>query len=444
VSAGDAIGQQRVLRYWLSLAGALFMAGLIGVFFCRGWIASLLLAKQYQSSADILPLLALGYVFYCLSNIYNIISLAQKNSRAVLFSELTGAVGSLAFGIPLTWAFGLAGAAAAVPFYFLGQLVVARWLARSSCCAKAGAHPGVCNTQVTPLPTRMPGAVAARTRSFAKRIILGGMWFLLGRERLVRFARFLANESRLDATNEMSENGEATVQSVILNRVREGSPVIVFDVGANVGLWTRSLIAANLHHAALQVHVFEPCPGTRQTLAANLRAWGLENQVRVNACALSSTSGEASFYSLGDNMGRNSLHPLDDGTVQHVERVTAETLDRYCAHAGITQIDLLKIDTEGHDLEVIQGARNLLHEGRINALQFEYNHRWVVARHFLRDAFEFLTPLGYRLGKVTPRGIEFYPGWDIELESFREANFLAVKQDLVSAFPQLRWWKDAA
>src|SRR6185295_5384403 len=105
----------------------------LGVIACRDWVASLLLAKQYHSSSGILPFLALGYVFYCLSNIYNIVPLAQKNSRAVLFSELTGALGSLAVGIPLTWKFGLPGAAAAVPFYYFAQLVVARWLARPSC-----------------------------------------------------------------------------------------------------------------------------------------------------------------------------------------------------------------------------------------------------------------------------------------------------------------------
>jgi hypothetical protein len=36
-----------------------------------------------------------------------------------------------------------------------------------------------------------------------------------------------------------------------------------------------------------------------------------------------------------------------------------------------------------------------------------------------------LAPLGYSLGKLTPRGVEFYPGWDAELETFVEGNYVA-------------------
>ena len=39
---------------------------------------------------------------------------------------------------------------------------------------------------------------------------------------------------------------------------------------------------------------------------------------------------------------------------------------------------------------------------RIQVTRFEYNHRWVMSRNFLRDAFELLLPLGYELGKLTP------------------------------------------
>src|SRR5205814_1103726 len=102
----------------------------------------------------------------------------------------------------------------------------------------------------------------------------------------------------------------------------------------------------------------------------------------------------------------------------------------------------LKIDTEGNDLEVLHGAKGLLQAGGIEMLQFEYNHRWITARRFLLDVFELLTPLGYRLGKVTGSGIEFYAKWDFELESFREGNYLAVKDRYVGDFPAIRWWKE--
>ena len=74
-------------------------------------------------------------------------------------------------------------------------------------------------------------------------------------------------------------------------------------------------------------------------------------------------------------------------------------------------------------------------------MQFEYNHRWVFARAYLRDAFDLLTGLGYRIGKLTPKGVEFYPGWDAELETFVEGNYVACEPRAAEALPAVRWWK---
>jgi hypothetical protein len=58
----------------------------------------------------------------------------------------------------------------------------------------------------------------------------------------------------------------------------------------------------------------------------------------------------------------------------------------------------------------------------------------------LKDAFELLLPLGYKLGKITGKGLEFYPDWHFELESFREGNYLACLPEWSSRFPQVKWW----
>ena len=103
---------------------------------------------------------------------------------------------------------------------------------------------------------------------------------------------------------------------------------------------------------------------------------------------------------------------------------------------------LLKIDTEGHDLSVVEGAGELLRTGSLDVIQFEYNHRWVFSRRYLRDAFELFEPLGYCIGKVTPHAIEFYKGWHPELESFREGNYLACRPEWMARFPRIPWWNE--
>jgi FkbM family methyltransferase len=188
------------------------------------------------------------------------------------------------------------------------------------------------------------------------------------------------------------------------------------------------------------VHAFEPCAGTARVLEANLRLWGMEEVVKVNDIALSSTPGESVLHSHGAGQGRNSLHSTAGELAPFRESIRTETLDDYSSLAALPFIDIIKVDTEGHDLDVLRGAESALRDHRVGIAQFEYNHRWIAARHFLADAFEFLVPLGYQIGKVTPKGIEFYGGWHPELETFREANFVAVTEAVAKRFPQIPWW----
>jgi hypothetical protein len=117
-------------------------------------------------------------------------------------------------------------------------------------------------------------------------------------------------------------------------------------------------------------------------------------------------------------------------------------LDQYADEKEIARFRLVKVDTEGHDFKVLMGATGLLQSGRIDVVQFEYNTRWIDARCFLRDAFDLLMSASYRVGKVTPIGIEFYEDWHPELETFREGNYLACQAVWTDAFETVPWWGD--
>ena len=268
------------------------------------------------------------------------------------------------------------------------------------------------------------------------------LWCTLGRRNLVRLARFLNNESRLDVNNDPATNGETIVQSTILEYLKQNEKICIFDIGANIGSWTHSLFEHADKTSSLIIHAFEPCTDTYATLTTNLHSWNLNGNIKSNKLALSSSVSKRPFYSLGPNIGINSLSTPADPTKYAVETVQTETIDGYCLRNNISHIDLIKIDTEGHDMEVIYGGNNMLASGAIDILQFEYNHRWIDGRHFLRDAFELFLPLDFIIGKITPKGIEFYPDWDYELETFTEANYLAVQQSLRNIFPQIKWWKE--
>jgi FkbM family methyltransferase len=253
----------------------------------------------------------------------------------------------------------------------------------------------------------------------------------------VRAVQWALNRARLDFGYDMRMNGELALQGWVLDRLPRGQAAHVLDVGANVGEWSRSLLEAAERRGSadeIDLHAFEPAAGTFAELVKSLG----NRAVSLQQVALSDHSGETTLYIAPDTSPWNSLHNVPD---RHTTRedVAATTLDAYAQRAGLSRVDLLKIDTEGHDLAVLRGACGLLREGRVAVTQFEYNDFWIYARHYLRDAFRLLEPLGYRLGKLTPAGVAFYPGWNPGLETFRGAMYVACRKDMAERLPRVEW-----
>jgi FkbM family methyltransferase len=259
-----------------------------------------------------------------------------------------------------------------------------------------------------------------------------------GRRAVIRAARYVLLRARLDYPNDMAVNGESALQRWVLELAPDGE-LHVADVGANVGRWSRSLLAAASaagRAANLRLHAFEPAAGAYAQLERALDG----APAILSAVALSDRPGTSVFHTVAPAAGTNSLHAAP-GISATPETVSTITLDAYAARSAVPRFTFVKIDTEGHDLTVLHGARGLLAEHRIAVVQFEYNHRWVFARAFLRDAFEFLTDLGYVVGKLTPKGVEFYPGWDADLETFVEGNYVACDPAIAGRLPAVSWWK---
>lgn len=254
---------------------------------------------------------------------------------------------------------------------------------------------------------------------------------LIGRKNLYRASRFLMYAARGDFGNDLTVNGERMTQSAALRT--STSPATILDIGAHLGEWTASLLEIS---SALQiparVHAFEPCTETFTRLSAR---FGGSPQVTLVNKACSQHAGVASMhvYSEGGG-GTNTLADPLDAREGETEEVQLTTVDLYCKENAIKVIDLLKIDAEGHDLQVISGASGMLDRQAVRILQFEYNHRWIGSRVYLRDAFSLLIPKGYVIGKLTGSLVEFYPQWHWELENWTEGNYIACSPGSMQHF----------
>lgn len=262
-----------------------------------------------------------------------------------------------------------------------------------------------------------------------KNICGSGLQLVLGRRNLYRFARTLMRRARRDSTYAPAENGELLVQDSVLNHLR---PRVIFDVGANVGDWS-ALLLRRCAQREMRVYAFEPCGATFSALQRSVQ----DQRLISVPYACSDSCGTAAINIVEDGCGRNSLVEGLSGQTS-TEQVVLTTIDAYCQQQGIDSVALIKIDAEGHDVAVMTGAQAMLKSHAIAVVQFEYNHRWIFSRTYLKDAFELLSSFGYSLGKVTPAGIEFYSEWEVELETFCEGNYLACLPEVQHIFPIVR------
>ncbi len=147
---------------------------------------------------------------------------------------------------------------------------------------------------------------------------------------------------------------------------------------------------------------------------------------------------------MGEMAGSNTLSPGADAPPGGWIEVETTDLAAWASRKGLQRLHLVKADAKGHDLFVLRGALPLLREERIDVLQFEYNHRWVFARAFLKDVFDLAAPLPYALARITPAGVEILPEWHPELERFFETNYCLIRRPALDWFSCRRGRFDAA
>ena len=130
VSRGDRAQAQRILMLWFALVVVVCGAGVLVYTFGHEWIASLVVGKAYRHASGLMPWIALGYAIRSCSNVFERVPYAYGKPKRVLII-LVCSVGATAVLTPLgIFAFGIQGAAMAVPLYFSIQLATAVLLAR--------------------------------------------------------------------------------------------------------------------------------------------------------------------------------------------------------------------------------------------------------------------------------------------------------------------------
>ncbi len=138
---------------------------------------------------------------------------------------------------------------------------------------------------------------------------------------------------------------------------------LVIDVGANTGFYTLLALAAS---RKVTVAAYGPLDSVRRILGENLRLNATRRRARVHADAISDSVGARTFFIPSATHGlvetSSSLCETFKGPGGTTQMVNATTLD--ARYTGRPRVRIIKIDAEGHDLEVLRGAEGVLRRDR--------------------------------------------------------------------------------
>ena len=253
---------------------------------------------------------------------------------------------------------------------------------------------------------------------------------LMGTMRTQRFWAYLHNVSlqgmSVGTGSHVAESGERFVLDDMRERALPGETLTVFDVGANRGDY--AVAALDVLGDAASVHCFEPSATAFHELEERM---GAQSGVVLVNKGMSDEPGVRPMFAdtagspLGSLYERELVHLQID--VRQTEHVELTTVDDYASDFDVEQIDLLKLDAEGHELHVLRGAAHLLDTGRIGVVQFEFGGTNIDSRTFLRDFYDLLEPR-YSLHRVVANGLQPLGAYRETYEVFTTTNFIAIRR----------------
>ena len=196
-------------------------------------------------------------------------------------------------------------------------------------------------------------------------------------------------------------NNDCSGESFFIKKVLSPSnPILCIDIGANIGIYTSEL----LEYTDSRVVSFEPLPSAFQKLSEATKEF--KHRVTLENKGIGKDTGNLTIHfnpsalqiaSFAEEVKKISF-------VTNEQKVTCPvvSLDSYCQEKGIAVIDLVKIDVEGFELEVFEGATNTFSKIKPRFIQMEFNWHQLFRNTSLNVFAERLPE--YDLYQLIPNG----------------------------------------
>lgn len=213
-------------------------------------------------------------------------------------------------------------------------------------------------------------------------------WVVLKTNVTLKYLNELNSVSKIIAETGRYENEE--IEKIIEN-LNEAS--VFFDIGANVGIYS---ISVAKKFSDIHIFAFEPVPETVEILKENIVRNNVASKISIFDEAVSNTDG---FINLTLDF-HSSNYVTNNNSYYNKKSVKTVTIDKFVEENKIENIDLMKIDVEGHEYNVLEGSIRALDTFKPIILieLIERNDQIFADRvnHDYNDSIRILLDLGYK------------------------------------------------
>lgn len=222
------------------------------------------------------------------------------------------------------------------------------------------------------------------------------------------------------------DSGEGVAIQYVAGKLKDEPLLTVFDVGANVG--TYSILLNNVLGDKARIFSFEPSQKTFQKLQDNTKHIA---GIQAYNFGMGSENASLTLFSNKDESGLASVYhrKLDHLNIDmnKTEAIEIRTVDGFCQNNNINHIHFLKIDVEGHEMKVLEGAKQLIAAKGIDFIQFEFGGCNIDSRTYFQDFF-YLLKDNYSIYRIVRNGLFPVKEYRESYEAFLTTNYLAERR----------------
>jgi FkbM family methyltransferase len=219
--------------------------------------------------------------------------------------------------------------------------------------------------------------------------------------------------------------GAATTEQEVklLQSLLHAQPKLAIDIGGNVGNYAAELRKRN---PSLEIHTFEPSAINIEKLTARFKK---DSLIKLVPLALSDEAGSAILFSNepGSLLGSLTKRKLEHFNIAFDAKETINTVrfeDYWKTTLQSRQLDMVKIDIEGHELTALRGFGSALDVTKV--LQFEFGGCNIDTRTYFQDFWYFFKEQNFDIYRITPLGAEKITRYKESDEYFATTNYIAA------------------